>query len=82
LLSAEERRTVDLLHPLLRLADSLDRSHDQRVESLECQIHDDAVVLHLRSAADTDLEGWAGEKAAEIFHKVYQRPLSLVRVRS
>ncbi|HSB13419.1 MAG TPA: Ppx/GppA phosphatase family protein [Bryobacteraceae bacterium] len=82
LLSAEERRTVDLLHPLLRLADSLDRSHDQRVENLECQIHDNTVVLHIRSAADTDLEEWAGEKAAEIFHKVYQRPLSLVRVRS
>jgi exopolyphosphatase/guanosine-5'-triphosphate,3'-diphosphate pyrophosphatase len=81
LLNGEEIHVVELLYPLLRLADSLDRSHDQRIEGMECHIRNGKVVLHLKSEADTDLEEWAGERAAEIFQKVYQRPLSLVRVR-
>ncbi len=78
---AEERRAILLLIPLLRLADSLDRTHDQRVESLECQVRDANVVIYLRSTADTDLDQWAGERVAEVFEQVYERPLAVVRAR-
>jgi exopolyphosphatase/guanosine-5'-triphosphate,3'-diphosphate pyrophosphatase len=80
-LSTTERKIVILLVPLLRLADSLDRSHEQRVDALECRIEDGNVILRLRSAADTDLEIWAGERAAEIFRQVYSHPLSLEKAR-
>ncbi len=78
-LNPEARRAVLLLTPLLRLADSLDRSHDQRIDSLQCQLRDGEVVVSLRSEADTDLELWAGERAADVFREVYSRPLTLVR---
>ena len=35
--------------PLLRLADNLDRSHDQRIQSLECRLRDGEVVLQVHS---------------------------------
>jgi len=80
-LSADEKRTVMMLIPILRLADNLDRSHDQRVEGVVCRIQESGVVLNLRSAADTDLEIWAGESVGEVFRQVYGLPLTLVKTR-
>jgi len=61
-LGENEKKVVQLLTPLLRLADSLDRSHEQRVEEIECQIRNGVIVILLRSARDTDLEQWAAER--------------------
>ncbi len=80
-LADEDKKVVMRLAPLLRLADSLDRSHQQRVEKLECHLRDGSVVVLLQSEADTDLDEWAGERAAEIFAEVYGRPLALVKTR-
>ncbi len=80
-LADQDKEVVIRLAPLLRLADSLDRSHQQRVEKLECHLHDGSVVVYLRSDADTDLDQWAAERAAEIFQQVYDRPLALVKTR-
>jgi exopolyphosphatase/guanosine-5'-triphosphate,3'-diphosphate pyrophosphatase len=80
-LSDEDKWVVLLLSPLLRLADSLDRSHQQLVETMECHLRNGNVIVYLRSAADTDLDQWAGERAAEIFQQVYDHPLALVKVR-
>jgi exopolyphosphatase/guanosine-5'-triphosphate,3'-diphosphate pyrophosphatase len=70
---------VLLLTPLLRLADSLDRSHQQRVESVECRLGEGNVQVHLRSHADTDLDLWAAERVADIFREAYGLPLTLHR---
>jgi exopolyphosphatase/guanosine-5'-triphosphate,3'-diphosphate pyrophosphatase len=78
-LGAEDRRTVVLLTPLLRLADSLDRSHEQRVERLACHLRNGNVTLRLASRVDTDLEQWATGRVAGIFADVYNRPLIVVR---
>ncbi|MCW5980083.1 MAG: Ppx/GppA family phosphatase [Bryobacteraceae bacterium] len=80
-LSETDKRVVLLLTPLLRLADSLDRSHAQRVEAMECQMRNGNVAVYIQSAADTDLEQWAGERAGEIFRQVYGVPLALVKVK-
>ena len=70
-----------MLTPLLRLADSLDRSKEQRVESLECQVRNGDVVLRLRSDADVDLEQWAAERVADVFREAYGRQLAITRAR-
>ena len=54
-----KRSTVRCLTPLLRIADSLDRGHQQRVRSLAVKIDPDGVVLYLESPEKTDLEVWA-----------------------
>ena len=80
-LDAEGKRAVVLLTPLLRLADALDRSNEQRVESLECQMRDGDVVVRVRSAPDVDLEQWAGERVADVFREAYNRQLMIAKAR-
>jgi len=81
-LNNDERRTLILLIPLLRLADNLDRSHEERVESLECALRDGQVLLKLGSKSDIDLEQWAAERSAETFRQVYGREIVLSRPKS
>ena len=76
-LSPANQRLVLCLVPLLRLADALDRSHDQRVDALAVELHPEQVIIALRSDADTNMELWAGEKAGEVFRQVYGLPLVL-----
>jgi exopolyphosphatase / guanosine-5'-triphosphate,3'-diphosphate pyrophosphatase len=80
-LNGEERRALMMLIPLLRIADNLDRSHAERVETLECSIRDGQVVLKLGSKNDIDLEQWAVERTAEVFRETYGREIVLSRVR-
>jgi len=78
----DARRAITLLTPLLRIADSLDRSHEQRVSDMQVQIRNGSVTLALESQADTDLEMWAVERVADAFRETYQASFSLARVKS
>ena len=82
LLDAEGRRAVTLLNPLLRMADSLDRSRAQRVRSLECRIRENDIQLALGAApdADLDLEVWAAERLSEHFRQIYGKPTAVARL--
>jgi exopolyphosphatase/guanosine-5'-triphosphate,3'-diphosphate pyrophosphatase len=80
-LSAEERRILMLLIPLLRLADNLDRGREQRINEVHCRLRDGAVVLQVRAQGDIDLEQWAAERTAEAFQLVYDRAISVTKVR-
>ncbi len=80
-LSAEEKRVLMLSIPLLRLADNLDRSHEQKIRSLECQIEDGTVMLQVRSAGDVDLEQWGAERAGEAFQQIYNRQVNVSKAR-
>ncbi|MFN7994015.1 MAG: Ppx/GppA phosphatase family protein [Bryobacteraceae bacterium] len=72
-LSAEDKRVVLLLIPLLRIADGLDVSHQGRIESLRCVMRDSQVVLELGSSGDISLEQWAAARAGEVFRQIYNR---------
>jgi exopolyphosphatase/guanosine-5'-triphosphate,3'-diphosphate pyrophosphatase len=72
-LNADDKRVVLLLIPLLRLADNLDVSHEERIESLSCHIRDGQVVLQVSSAADISLEQWAAGRSSEAFRQVFNR---------
>jgi len=80
-LNAEEKRALVYLIPLLRLADNLDVSGDQRIESLDCRLRDGTVAVQLRSAQDIDLEQWAAERAADVVRQVYNKPLAVGKAR-
>lgn len=80
-LTTEEKRTLMLLVPILRLADNLDRSHDQRIRGVECRLRDGHVVLQVHSQGDIDLEQWAAEQAGTAFQQVYQRPITVTKAR-
>jgi len=71
-----------MLTPLLRIADSLDRSHEQRITDLQVQLRNGAVTIGLESGADPDLEMWAVERISGAFRETYQKSLTLTRVKS
>lgn len=79
-LAPEERRMVELLTPLLRIAVALDQSQEQRVERIEAQVMDAAVELRLFSDRDIDIEQWHVTQHSGAFQQVYGLPLS-VKVR-
>jgi exopolyphosphatase/guanosine-5'-triphosphate,3'-diphosphate pyrophosphatase len=70
------RHAVVMLAPLLRIADALDRSRDQRVQSLTCELTPAGLRLTLESRLDASLEIWAVERASAEFTMVYERPLT------
>ena len=78
-LGAEEKRIITLLAPILRLADNLDRSHEQRIRALECQVRENEVVIRLTGGGDIDLEQWAAERTGEVFRQVYGKPVVLMK---
>jgi exopolyphosphatase/guanosine-5'-triphosphate,3'-diphosphate pyrophosphatase len=79
-LAPDERRTVELLTPLLRIAVALDQSQEQRVERVEAQVMDAGVELRLYSDRDVDIEQWHVGQFSGVFQQVYGLPLN-VRVR-
>jgi exopolyphosphatase/guanosine-5'-triphosphate,3'-diphosphate pyrophosphatase len=80
-LSADEKRLLTMSIPILRLADNLDRSHAQHVESVECKYRDGEVLLQVRSNGDIDLETWAADRAGDTFRQIYDRRLAIAKVK-
>ena len=80
-LNPEEKRAVTMMIPLLRLADSLDRSHEQRVESMVCELRNGQAMLRLKSERDIDLEQWAAERTGDVFRQAYGTQLTVVKAR-
>ena len=79
LMDPETRRGLTMLSPLLRLADSLDRGHEQRVNGMQVEVRNGNVVVSLESEDGANLELWAAERMADLFREVYQTPLILAK---
>jgi exopolyphosphatase/guanosine-5'-triphosphate,3'-diphosphate pyrophosphatase len=80
-LDAESRRLVLYLTPLLRLADSLDRSHEQKVRDLQISLKNGTAVLSIGTEDSADLELWAASEAAAAFHEVYAKDMIVQRMK-
>jgi len=73
----EDRNSVSLLTPLLRLAVALDQSQEQRVDRVEAAVQGNGVELRLFSDSDVDIEQWQAEQVAGVFREVYGLPLTV-----
>ncbi len=70
ILSARNRRTLNMLSAMLRIADGLDRSHFSVVQDLEVQLGKPVLIL-VRTSGDPELELWAARNRADLFEKVF-----------
>jgi exopolyphosphatase/guanosine-5'-triphosphate,3'-diphosphate pyrophosphatase len=68
---ARNRKTLDILSALLRIADGLDRSHFSVIQSLEVTLGK-PVTIRLRTSGDPELEVWAARTRADLFEKVFK----------
>jgi exopolyphosphatase/guanosine-5'-triphosphate,3'-diphosphate pyrophosphatase len=80
-LTADEKRVLTLSIPILRLADNLDRSHEQRIQALECKVRNGDVLLEVHSHGDIDLEQWGAERVAEVFRQAYNRQILITKAK-
>jgi exopolyphosphatase/guanosine-5'-triphosphate,3'-diphosphate pyrophosphatase len=77
----DDKRIVQLLTPLLRLAVGLDSAGTQKVKATETHIVNNVVNVYVRGEGDLDLEMWAAEGAAEAFRQMYGVPMVVARAR-
>jgi exopolyphosphatase/guanosine-5'-triphosphate,3'-diphosphate pyrophosphatase len=75
-LSDDEFQAVRRLATLLRVADSLDRSHHQPLRSLQARSRSGIVKLSLKARAPLDLELWDLERETALFRQVFRRKLT------
>ena len=78
-LPAALRRTVRILASILRVAESLDRSHGQVISGLELHDGPEAFSLRIHTAAnaDAELELWATSRHTRPFEKLVGKPVKL-----
>lgn len=81
-LQPAEVRVVRKLATLLRLADSLDRSHRQTVLRAQARLLPSAVVVKLRARQPVDLELWDAAHESALFRRVFGRKLIVQVVRA
>ncbi len=78
-LSDNDQQLVERLIPPLRLADSLDRSREQRVADVRVRIRRSRVELQLVSSQEVDLEQWAAQQVDDAFRQVYNCSLIVLQ---
>lgn len=78
-LNETDRNTVIELAAVLRIADGLDRRHDNRVSDVRCVRNGRVVHIELQSTANCEREILAAEQKRDLFEQVFNCRLSLGR---
>src|SRR5262245_5686006 len=71
------RRVVRTLAAILRLAESLDRSHSQSIAGIELHDRGEDDLLQVRTTGDAELELWAATRHAAPFERLMRKPLRI-----
>ena len=76
-LPSTHRSTVRALASILRVAESLDRSHAQPISGLEVHDRGEDMVITLHAAGDAELELWATARYLAPFEELVKKPVRL-----
>jgi exopolyphosphatase/guanosine-5'-triphosphate,3'-diphosphate pyrophosphatase len=76
-LGRAKRRAVRTLAAILRLSESLDRSHAQSVQDVRLVDRGSESLLHLNAKGDAELEVWAAQRQRAPFERMIGKPLRL-----
>ena len=74
-LAPAERMRVQQLAAVLRIADGLDRSHQQRITHLSAEISPGRLIVHLTSNRPASREVAAATRKADLARTVFQREI-------
>jgi exopolyphosphatase/guanosine-5'-triphosphate,3'-diphosphate pyrophosphatase len=72
-LSREAQKKVVKLSAILRIADSLDRTHAGLVRAVRCTINPKTIELRLETDDDPELELWAARRKGDLFEELFGR---------
>ncbi len=70
-LAMDERKIVEKLSAILRIAEALDRGHYQSVDRVRCLLNRNTVRCNIYYRNDPELELWAARQKVDMFQKVY-----------
>ena len=70
-LAPQMQMTVAKLTAILRLADALDDSHQQKIHKLTVSLKNDQLSLTVHSPQNLSLEKWAFKKKSRLFKELY-----------
>ena len=71
LLSARERIIIAKLSAILRLADSLDRSHRHKFDTIAVKVTDEKIMITIQTDKNVELEEWYFDLKADFFEEVF-----------
>jgi exopolyphosphatase/guanosine-5'-triphosphate,3'-diphosphate pyrophosphatase len=74
-LSKEAQKKVSKLSSILRIADSLDRTHANLVRAVRCTINPKTIELRLETDDDPELELWTARRKGDLFEELFGRRL-------
>jgi len=74
-LGRRRRSAIRTLAAILRLAESLDRSHSQPIAGFELHDREDDALLQVHTSGDAELELWAATRHAAAFERLLGKPL-------
>ncbi|MEZ4316117.1 MAG: Ppx/GppA phosphatase family protein [Myxococcota bacterium] len=77
-LSADDRQRVRVLAGILRLADSLDRSHEGVVQSLDVELGDGVVRITAHASTEAHLERWAASRRTDLLSSALRQEVRIV----
>lgn len=76
-LTRTERMTIFKLAAILRVADSLDRSHSQRIKTIRLRRDGDVFIIETPGVEDTTVEQLAINGKCDIFNEIYGYEIEL-----
>ncbi len=76
-LGEKDRRRVEMMASILRIADGLDYQHAAVVKGVECEIADSEVIIRIASDEDWTPEAEAAMKKADLFERTFGRKVRL-----
>jgi exopolyphosphatase/guanosine-5'-triphosphate,3'-diphosphate pyrophosphatase len=67
-----QRARMLRLASILQIADGLDRSHQQLISDVRCEVADGAVTFVASSAGECELEMWSAERKSTWFGDLFK----------
>jgi len=74
-LKSKQQKAIQQLAAILRLAETLDRSHAQAISAVELQDRGKEYHIKLRTTGDAELELWAAHRQKEPFESLVGKPV-------
>lgn len=78
---SSDKRLVRWCAALLRVADGLDRAHDDAVTAVEIAVSDDELTIAVRCRGDCEADLWGGGRKTDLLERECGRRVRLVAVR-
>jgi exopolyphosphatase/guanosine-5'-triphosphate,3'-diphosphate pyrophosphatase len=78
-LNQTDRETVKSLAAILRIADAMDRRHDNRLADIRCSRNGRVVQIEMQSSSNCDREIAAAEQKCALFEQVFDCQLTFSR---